>query len=269
MAAMNTQTPISIHIPLELQRLAIPLHEFLRQYPKYEVLAVGAFIFTPVELDPSAQLRVLQVQRAATERSFPNLWEVPGGGADEKDPTILHSVAREIFEETGLHLTRFVREVGNGFEFKTGPRHRPKIWLKLTFEIEVAEIGSAILHNLPLLGSDEIRKGDGGMESSSQARKKLDSIPVILDPVEHKAHRWVSEQELREEGSYFVESGTQEDFDIDVKNTGNEAGALKLVSSDQMALTLLAFKLHKDGLEKVKRDVRKVAEATKEASHNS
>ena len=62
------------------------------------------------------------------------MWEIPGGSVDRSDPTILHGLAREVFEETGLKLTKFVRGVGNGIEFATGPRKR---WMKLSFDIEV------------------------------------------------------------------------------------------------------------------------------------
>ena len=53
---------------------------------------------------------------------------------DTNDPTILHGLAREVFEETGLKLTRFVRGVGEGIKFTTGQR---TLWMKSTFEIEV------------------------------------------------------------------------------------------------------------------------------------
>lgn len=59
---------------------------------------------------------------------------MPGGSVDATDPTILHGLAREVFEETGLRFTTFVCQVGKGIEFMTGPRRR---WMKLSFEIEV------------------------------------------------------------------------------------------------------------------------------------
>ena len=51
-----------------------------------------------------------------------------------KSPQILHGLARELFEETGLKLTKILRAVGEGIEFKTGDR---RLWMKLSFEIEV------------------------------------------------------------------------------------------------------------------------------------
>ncbi|KAK5093619.1 hypothetical protein LTR70_004570 [Exophiala xenobiotica] len=57
-------------------------------------IAVGALTF-------DSHSRILLIQRASTD-SMPHLWEIPGGGCDEDDPTILHSVARELEEEAGL-----------------------------------------------------------------------------------------------------------------------------------------------------------------------
>jgi 8-oxo-dGTP pyrophosphatase MutT (NUDIX family) len=70
-----------------------------------------------------------------TERSFPNLWEVPGGSPELSDPTILHSVAREAFEETGLRLTKFVRQIGDGVEFNTGPKKRERSGSSLALKL--------------------------------------------------------------------------------------------------------------------------------------
>ncbi|KAJ2252890.1 hypothetical protein GGI13_003017 [Coemansia sp. RSA 455] len=48
---------------------------------------------------------VLLVQRAAHERSYPNEWEIPGGHVDP-GKSILESLSREIYEETGLVVTK-------------------------------------------------------------------------------------------------------------------------------------------------------------------
>lgn len=175
------------------------------------MLAVGACIFAPNHQGPS---RVLLVQRAATERGFPNLWEVPGGSSEFSDPTVLHSVAREVFEETGLHLTKFVTDVGKGQEFRTSPK---KLWLKLSFEIEVAEINN-------------LSEGDGQQAISSSSEistvkyDTTESIPIILDPTEHQKYAWVTEEELRQ-------------FTV-------RTGPYPLVTEDQRQTILEAFVLH-------------------------
>lgn len=193
--------PISIHIPLDLYQLAIPLQTWLNQHPQYDRLAVGAFIFTRQSKGQSGtqEPRFLLVQRSMTERSFPNLWEVPGGSPELSDPTILHSVAREAFEETGLRLTKFVRQIGDGVEFNTGPKKREKKWLKLSFEIEVAEIPISEIEMYRDI-NHEYGHGlshEGVTHKSPTLHPVHGAIPVILDPEEHQRYAWVSEADIR------------------------------------------------------------------------
>ena len=143
MSCPTPVAPIQIRIPPSINHLAVSLTTYLHTHPSYGSVAVGACIFTSSndEVPTGDSPRLLLVQRAAAERGFPNLWEVPGGGAEDTDPTILHSVAREVFEETGLKLTRFVCAVGDGCQFTTGGNCK---WNKLTFEIEVQQNCSII-----------------------------------------------------------------------------------------------------------------------------
>lgn len=55
--------------------------------------------------------KILLIQRAAHD-SWPGRWEVPGGACDPEDPSILYSVARELWEEAGLKATRIGPLVG-------------------------------------------------------------------------------------------------------------------------------------------------------------
>ena len=141
MSSTETPVPISIHIAPHLNHLAVSLKSFLDKHPPYCHLVVGAFIFSPYSaVSPSAR-RLLLVQRSVSERSFPNCWEVPGGSCELDDPTVLHSIAREVFEETGLRLTRVLRQVGDETFFDIGSDSNLNHWLKLSFEIEVLESG--------------------------------------------------------------------------------------------------------------------------------
>jgi 8-oxo-dGTP pyrophosphatase MutT (NUDIX family) len=89
----------------------VPLGTYLNTYPSFDGLAVGAFVFDEAG-------RLLLVQRAAHD-SMPLRWEIPGGAVDAEDESLLHGVARELREETGL-LARFVGElVGCGDVFFT------------------------------------------------------------------------------------------------------------------------------------------------------
>jgi len=184
MSTTPPPTPIQIHIPLSLQKYAIPLDTFRSTRPKlYGAFGTGAFIFHNNKL--------LLVQRAATE-AFANLWEVPGGGAEIGDPTILHSCARETFEETGLRLTKFVRQIGEGQEFEV---RNGGVCLKLNFEIEVEEIHGHGVH-------------DHGVHRDSKVKEGKHGVEVILDPDEHQAYKWVGEDDIRGD-SYSIVSTDQ------------------------------------------------------------
>lgn len=190
MSSVVPPTPIQIHIPPSLAHLAIPLSSYLQKNPFFTNLAVGACIFAPaVNLQSiSSPPRLLLVQRAATERGFPNLWEVPGGSAEVEDPTILHSVAREVFEETGFTLTKFVRAIGNGVQFTTG---KDKKWMKLTFEIEVVEDVGSIAG-----GTNDGKRRLKTAFDGVAAEVTVGNVTVRLDPAEHQAFRWVTEADL-------------------------------------------------------------------------
>jgi len=237
--------PISIHIPPQLQRHAISLSKFLEERPSYDTLAVGAFIFAPSHLGSPPTPRLLLIQRATTEQSFPNLWEIPGGGSELGDPTILHSVAREVFEEAGLHLTRFGRQVGNGETFKVGSKNEPKHCLKLSFEIEVLENGNPVLSRLPPLPHSHASKhGDSEEDAElfASGPQSLEAINVVVNSEEHQAFRWTSEEELAQ--ATFVLKNGEEDFEKRKGTSEGANGAMNLVSEGQRGLMLAAFALH-------------------------
>jgi len=105
--------------------------------------------------------RLLLLQRAAHD-SMPSRWEVPGGACDWEDETILHAAARELWEESGLTPRRLGRIVRCGAEdgvvFFS---RRQRRYCKYSFEVEV------------------------------------EGYEVTLDPNEHQAFVWASEDECR------------------------------------------------------------------------
>ncbi|KAK6579989.1 hypothetical protein PZA11_007697 [Diplocarpon coronariae] len=145
-----------------LTQFAVPMSTYLASHPSsppHQAIATGALVFAPDN-------KLLLVQRAPTDSS-PNLWEVPGGGVDTSDATILHAVAREVWEESGLTVTHIKRSVpsagegpGPGRTFVTSRALRV---VKFEFEVEV----------------------EGGGE-------------VKLDAREHQCFAWVCEEECRE-----------------------------------------------------------------------
>ncbi|KAI7781269.1 nudix domain protein [Diaporthe eres] len=130
--------------------------------PKLEGLATGAVIFSAHH--PADQPdRVLLVQRASHD-SMPNKWEIPGGAVDDNE-TVLGGLVREVWEESGLKVRRFIFSVGSGGGLAAGAvfqTRRGRFIFKLTFVVEVE-----------------------------------DSAAVALDPDEHQDYVWATEEECR------------------------------------------------------------------------
>lgn len=140
----------------------IPAREYIVKHHKeqeWDGLATANVVF-------NSEGKVLILQRASHD-SMPNKWELPGGGADDDDPTILHGAARELLEEAGLVAKRFThiipegpnREPGQVFPNST----RTKTWCRFTFHAEIED----------------------------------DYASVTLDSNEHQHYVWASEEEVR------------------------------------------------------------------------
>jgi 8-oxo-dGTP pyrophosphatase MutT (NUDIX family) len=140
---------------------AVPYETYLSTHPgekfKYKFIATGALVF-----DGSTPERILLIRRAAND-SMPSRWEIPGGGCDKEDPSILHGVARELWEEAGLTAASIGPQVGDGHFFLS---RSGKLICKFSFLVEA-------------------EKGAGG---------KLD---VKLDPSEHQNYVWAAEEEVK------------------------------------------------------------------------
>ncbi|KAJ7060909.1 NUDIX hydrolase domain-like protein [Mycena amicta] len=119
----------------------------------------------------SESLRLLVVQRAPDD-FLPLKWELPGGAVEpESDASVVAGALRELHEETGLTGRKVLRSLGIR-EFNTGGKTTPEcIWRMCIFEVAVDG------------------DGDGVEEGEYPAIK--------LDPAEHVAHLWVSEEEVR------------------------------------------------------------------------
>ena len=212
-------TPIHIHIPPSLQQYTTPLTRYLTAHPQYTNLVVSAFIFdAPAQIstpDKERPTRLLILHRAAHERSFGNRWEVPGGSSDVTDPTILHSLAREVFEETGLILTRFIRQVGNMVEFQTGKGERRRNWAKLNFEIEVAEIDGIVDQAAEVNDDGFMGKGAGsqdeGHKSTDRSEAAAPDATVTIDPQEHQGYAWATADDIAS-GKYMIATPEQRDL---------------------------------------------------------
>ena len=127
------------------------MKSYLELHAEYDAIASGALVLDRRD-------RVLLLQRASHD-SMPNRWELPGGAVDAEDVTILHGVARELWEEAGLVVEVFDQQIGDGHSFYLRDQRR---CFKLEFLVEVESTES-----------------------------------VTLDPNEHQRFVWASEGECR------------------------------------------------------------------------
>ncbi|TID16853.1 ATP-dependent (S)-NAD(P)H-hydrate dehydratase [Venturia nashicola] len=125
--------------------------------PDYTAIATGAMTF-----DASSPPRILLVQRAGHD-SMPHRWEVPGGGCDKEDPSILFGAARELWEEAGLVAASIGPRVGADHIFGT---RRGLVVSRYNFIVE------------PVMG-------------------EAGELNVKLDPNEHEAFVWATEEDIK------------------------------------------------------------------------
>jgi 8-oxo-dGTP pyrophosphatase MutT (NUDIX family) len=190
--------------------LNIPAKTFLSTRPLIRGAATGALVFSRA----TGEDRVLLVQRAAHD-SMPLRWEIPGGACDPEDETILHGLARELWEEAGLRMTGVVRQVGGEYVFLT---RKGMGVSRVTFEVEVETPTSTT-------------------ESEGGSQKEM--LPeVVLDPNEHARFLWATEEEVRT-GRVAVVGGSGEPEVVDVDFT----------TKPQRATILLGFKLRQEPAE--------------------
>ncbi|KAK3350270.1 NUDIX hydrolase domain-like protein [Lasiosphaeria hispida] len=138
--------------------------QWLEQHPD-TIVKLNGICANVAVFDPEGC--ILLVQRAAHD-TMPNTWEIPGGAADKGDESILHGAAREVWEETGLVVTRFTGQIREGkapmggyvFGFVKGDASR--FYCRYSF---VAEVESC--------------------------------AAVTLDPKEHQDYVWANAQDIK------------------------------------------------------------------------
>ena len=157
-----------------LSEFAAPAKTYWQDHraENFDFIATGALVFDTTHPEP----RVLLIQRAATD-THPNKWEVAGGACDAQDPSILYSVARELYEETGLIAKHIRAQIGEKQTF-TSSKGR-WIW-KVCFWVKVVEGGEVRLaesehQDFWWATEREVRggevKGKGSMDFTSQQQR--------------------------------------------------------------------------------------------------
>ena len=190
------------------------LADFIAGQPQgFTHVAVAAAVFH--------QDRLLLVQRAETD-SYPGHWELPGGSSDPTDKSISESVARELFEETGLRMKCILSEILPPTTFSTGWGKRLKTWLKVSFVVEVtAECRARVEHELEMQGAgQELTRKDSVIA--------VDPPAIKLHDKEHQKYVWISAEEV-------------------IKNRVAMPGenAMEFIGSDSVSTILEAFRLNK------------------------
>ncbi|KAL4907206.1 hypothetical protein BDW74DRAFT_189734 [Aspergillus multicolor] len=187
-----------------LTAFAVPLPEFRALNNKYTYFVGGGLIFSrtapsnnPENQDGKAQsstpLRILLIQRAY-EDAYGGQWEGPGGSIDPDDASILDGVAREVLEESGLHVSRFVELAGKE-EWVKQRSDGVDLVVKFTFIVEVHEAKPALANYEGGHGVPTDTLPDGGVAPSLERRWEE---MVKLDPAEHRDFKWVTEEEVRQ-----------------------------------------------------------------------
>ena len=155
---MHTKEHSKMHFPAVLRPHNIKLKTFRERNKQYTDLAVASFVFYPPESHikhrpalgfmmtekgfshapfnaPIEPAELLLLERKVTDIVLPDLYEVPWAVSALTDRTILYSVQRVVFERTGLHLKRFVKQIGNREDYKSSEG----LCARLNFEVEVSK----------------------------------------------------------------------------------------------------------------------------------
>ncbi|RJE23943.1 NUDIX domain protein [Aspergillus sclerotialis] len=158
--------PTTFIVPGHLAQYNTPLSTFAATKPEFNYFVVGAYIFSTSH-QPNTNPLALLLQRSFSD-SYGGYWENPGGSVEPTDKTLLEGVAREVLEETGLHISKFLDLVCVDQWVSVKPDRVRKV-AKFSFITEVYE------------AADE-----GWMDR------------VVLDDQEHQAIMWATEEQVRE-----------------------------------------------------------------------
>ena len=104
MEAIIPKIPLSSLLSLTKAHFCSHYHPPLR----YNNILVGAVLFQP---STAGAHKLLLLKRAAHDPAFLNLFAIPGGHVEDNDQSILHSLKRELFEETTMLVGDVVDQI--------------------------------------------------------------------------------------------------------------------------------------------------------------
>ena len=107
-----------------------------------------------------------------------------------------------------------------------------KQWLKLSFEIDVAEIGDGDMRSGRFDGGcGKVGPGENtGKDGANGVNGGMDEVCITLDPEEHQAYAWATEKEIKE-GEYAIVTAEQQSLML-------EAFALRKADEDKISAIL-------------------------------
>ena len=212
MSALIISPPITKYLPPHLNFLAFPISNYFSAVPPYNNVLLEAMIFTPPPRPP----RILLLQSAgggADPNAFSDFWQVPSGKPITEDETLLHTLARIVWEQTGLRLS-YVGAMAGTEEGSETMQTGYGCQMKMLFMVEVVELDprfrqtplSSEMYSIPR--SSDSEASEAGFDEEAD----LDSVNVRIDPEKHRLHAWATESDLRDflgAGLYPVEEKAQ------------------------------------------------------------
>lgn len=171
-----------------VEGLNVTREAYLASHPHIQRLMTGIVVFSTTSSSP----RVLVLRRAA-EDSYPLNWEVPGGGVDATDASLLAAAARELREETALRVSRFLAPVLMVDE--THPAHTVPRDVQLTFGVAPEDEDDKVDADGLAVTFMETGRVWG---KATVLAEVVDEGEVACDPKEHDEWRWLSEKEALE-----------------------------------------------------------------------
>ncbi|KAK3321789.1 NUDIX hydrolase domain-like protein [Apodospora peruviana] len=198
-------------------------HSSATRPPAARFIATGAIVFDrplSVNSGPEQQIsqpppHVLLVQRAPTD-SMPLRWETPGGACDDDDVSVLHACARELKEEAGLTAA------------SVGPLVRLSTPAAATTTTAGDDGQQSELLGESMGGQFFLTRRANLVCKFYFVVEPADVDHVVLDPAEHTAYVWATEEEVRNK-----------------KMEGTDGIQLNFTTKEQQEVILEAFKLWK------------------------